>query len=187
MPSLAKLTSASNVFFLLLALIYPPAVIRKARLDLETRAGEKKAHALEVLDNLLTQELKKMVFPLIDNLSPRERASQLHGLFPQPHLDRPARLRETLAQSGGKTGLWTKACALYVVGKSRAAEWSPMAVVGFSDQDAVVRETAIWTLARVNASAFRELAAAGPTDPSDTVVRLYRDLLQQQNPNAPHH
>jgi AAA family ATP:ADP antiporter len=183
---LGEIDERRQRIFLLLALIYPPAVIRKARLDLEISAGEKKAHALEVLDNLLSQDLKKAIFPLIDNLTTRERARLLHALFPQPRLGCQERLRETLTQSDGKTGVWTKACALYVVGKSRAAEWSPMAVLGFSDQDAVVRETAVWTLAHVDVSAFRGLAATGRDDPNPAVARLYQDLSQQENTHASH-
>jgi hypothetical protein len=60
-------------------------------------------------------------------------------------------------------------------------------MVGFSDQDAVVRETAVWTLAHVDVSAFRGLAASGPDDPSPAVARLYRELLQQENSDAAHH
>ena len=44
-------------------------------------------------------------------------------------------MREILTQTSGKVSAWTTACALYVAGKSGAAEWLPAAVAGFSDPD----------------------------------------------------
>ena len=192
-PALAELSRAllgelderKQRIFLLLALLHPPAVIRKARLDLETTAGEKKAHALEVLDNLLPRELKALIFPLIDTLAPRERAKQLHLLFPQPRLDRTARLRETLAHTDGHTNAWTRACALYVAGKSRDAGWSPQAVAGFSDHDPLVRETALWTLSRVDEKTFQAGTARWESDTSHGTTRLRKHL--KDPPHAPHH
>jgi len=108
--------------------------------------------ALEVLDNLLSQDIKRFVFPLIDQLSPRDRTKQLHALFPQPRLDPAARLHETLRLSAARTDAWTKACALYVFGTTRTAEGPILAATGLSDRDSVVRETAQWTLAQFTAT-----------------------------------
>ncbi len=161
---LGELDERKQRIFLLLALLYPPAVIRKTRLDLETGTAEKKAHSLEVLDNLLSQDLKRLTFPLIDLHSPQERGKQLQALFPQPRLSGAARLREMLQDSVGKTGVWTKACALYIAGRTDAAEWSSLAADRFVDRDPLIRETARWTLSRVDAIAFREQVALTGVD-----------------------
>jgi AAA family ATP:ADP antiporter len=83
---LGELDACKERIYLLLSLVYSPIVIRKARLDLEKGTAQKKAHALEVLDNLLPEDLKRYVFPLIDLISPHERKKLLHMLFPQPRL-----------------------------------------------------------------------------------------------------
>ena len=182
---LGEIEARKQRAFLLLALIYPPPVIRKAQLDLEIIGGERKANALEVLDNLLGQELKKLIFPLIDTLSPSERGKSLWALFLQPQLGRQARLVDILTQPAGKLGSWTMASALYGVGKSAAVEWSPVAVAACSDPAEVVRETALWTLRCVNPAAFRERVAAGETDPGTAL--LYRKLMKKEGSHAPHH
>jgi HEAT repeat protein len=156
-PSHAELTRAlvgeldacKERVLLLLSLIYSPDVIRKTKLDLERGTAEKKAQAMEVLDNLLSQDLKRYVFPLVDLVSLHDRKKQLHVLFPQPHLDPSARLSETLRQSAQRIDAWTKACALYVVGNTRAAEGSALASDRLADREVVVRETAQWTLSQV--------------------------------------
>ena len=160
---LGELDACKERIFMLLSLIYSSVVIRKARLDLENGTAQKKSHALEVLDNLLSQDLKRFVFPLVDHISLHERAKQLHALFPQPHLDPAARLCETLQQSAQRIDAWTKACALYVIGNTLAPEGSRLAVPGLADRDAVVRETAEWTLLRVTANGADHSAAVAET------------------------
>ena len=184
---LAEIDERKQRIFLLLALVYSPAVIRKARLDLETRAGEKRAHALEVLDNLLAPELKRNIFPLLDNLSPHERHKLFEAVFPQPRLDATARLHETLGDTNSKASAWTRACALLAVGKSRAAKWSEAAVAALSDREEVVRETAVWSLARVNAPAFRTCAEPLTRDANPAIARLSRHLLNETIPDAAYH
>jgi hypothetical protein len=161
--------------FLLLALLHPPRVIRKAQLDLEANASEKRAHALEVLDNLIAPELKRKIFPLLDHLSPQERFQQINTIFSQPRLERAARLQEMAAVA--QAGAWTKACALFLAGRARAADWSGAAISALADREEIVRETAVWTLARVHDAAFRECAPALQGDPNPAVARLARQLL----------
>lgn len=157
---LGELEAVKQRIFLLLSLIYSPAVIRKAQLDLEKGTSHKKAHALEVLDNLLSQDLKRLVFPLVDQLALPERKKQLHAIFPQPQMEPGARLSETLRQSAERIDAWTKACALYVAGNIRAPEASILAVPRLGDREAVVRETAEWLLTRVSSNGANERATA---------------------------
>lgn len=173
---LSEAAERTQRIFLLLALLHPPGVIRKAQLDLEANAGEKRAHALEVLDNLIAPELKRKIFPLLDQLSPQERFQQLNTVFPQPRLERAARLQEMAAVA--QSGAWTKACALFLAGRARAAEWSGAALSALADQEEIVRETAVWTLAQVHDAAFRERAPALQGDPNPAVARLARELVK---------
>lgn len=147
---LGELEAVKQRIFLLLSLIYSPAIIRKTQLDLEKGTSHKKAHALEVLDNLLSQDLKRLVFPLVDQLALPERKKQLHAIFPQPQMEPTARLSETLRQSSERIDAWTKACALYVAGNIRAQEAPSLAAPRLGDREAVVRETAEWAIAQVS-------------------------------------
>jgi AAA family ATP:ADP antiporter len=157
---LGELESTKQRMFLLLSLIYSPAVIRKAQLDLEKGTSHKKAHALEVLDNLLSQDLKRLVFPLVDQIALSERKRQLHAIFPQPRMEPAARLSETLQQSATRIDAWTIACALYVAGNTRAPEAHKLAASRLKNREAVVRETAEWILTRVSSNGADERATA---------------------------
>ena len=170
---LGEVDEAKERIFMLLSLLYRPEVIRKARMDLEANAGEKKAHALEVLDNLLAPELKRKIFPLLDNISSQERLRRLTALFPQTRLGRAGRLRQAVAEN--QAGAWTKSCALFVMGKSAGAGWSDAVIASLNDEDTVVRETAIWALSRVDPNTLSRLAPSLRDDGNPIVARLLQE------------
>ena len=70
----------------LLAFVYDAAPVLHARRHLTNSHPEKRANALEMLDTLLSQPLKSLVFPVLDDLDTDERRMRLAALFPQPRL-----------------------------------------------------------------------------------------------------
>lgn len=135
---------------LLLSFIYDGESVLQAKANLEGESVEKGASSLEVLDNLVAQEIKQMVFPLLDDLTPAERLARLSAIFPQQGLGRTERLREIILRPEAQATAWAKACALFAVGKARAADCRECAVMALSDPSQVVRETAAWTLAEID-------------------------------------
>jgi hypothetical protein len=67
--------SRERIFYLL-SFLYEPAVVLRARDNLQQASLEKRAYALEVIDTLIAQALKPFVLPLLDELSSAQR---LHG------------------------------------------------------------------------------------------------------------
>ena len=61
----------------LLSLIYPPEDIGSATAALHSGSRAKQAQAIEFLDNLLTGDVKRYVFPLFDDAPGAERVSKV--------------------------------------------------------------------------------------------------------------
>jgi Cyclic nucleotide-binding domain len=59
--------------FLLLRMLYDPALIQRVRDNIELGSREKRAYALEVLDNVLDDEFKPLVLPLLEDLGTARR------------------------------------------------------------------------------------------------------------------
>jgi len=59
--------------FKLLGLLYPHEDIIKAYQNIELGTNDSISYAVELLDNILPQELKVRLFPLVDNISTEER------------------------------------------------------------------------------------------------------------------
>lgn len=136
--------------FALLAMIYPANSILQAQINLTSDSRDRRANAIEVLDNLLPQELKAIVLPLVDEMPASQRLSRLVAQFPQQRMSRHERLKEILARSLQWTSAWSKTCALFVAGRIATKEFHDAIVSCLSDPDAVVRETAVWALGRLN-------------------------------------
>ncbi|PID73319.1 MAG: hypothetical protein CSB33_04485 [Desulfobacterales bacterium] len=154
--------------FHLLGMIYQTDSILQARVNLKSDSRDRQANAVEVLDNLLPQEMKTIVFPLVDEMPASQRLSRLVTLFPQKRLSRHERLKEILARSQQWTSAWTKTCALFIVGRIATKEFYDAIISCLSDPDPVVRETAVWALGRLN-----------PDDLIQRLTPLKRDAVER--------
>jgi HEAT repeat protein len=129
--------------FLLLSFIYDPQAILRARDNLMNAAGGKRAYALEILDLLVAQDLKPGVFAVLDDLPPAERLQRLSTMFPQPRLERAARLRDVVTHSIARHP-WVAACALYTLSRVSSPALPEIVRLGLSAPNVLVRETAAW-------------------------------------------
>jgi HEAT repeat protein len=67
--------------FKLLGLSYPQEDIRKAWQNLKTESRNSVAYAVELLDNTLKNEMKDVILPLVEDLTPLERLRRIHKIL----------------------------------------------------------------------------------------------------------
>jgi CRP-like cAMP-binding protein len=128
------------------------------------------------MDVLISAELKAILGPLIEEQTPAQRLQRLTSLFPQPGLTSRERLSEIIGQPATWLAPWTKACALYAVGQLAAVELSGAVITALDDPDALARESAVWTLARLDAILYQRYVATLAQDSSPLVVQAIRSL-----------
>jgi hypothetical protein len=93
--------------FATLASDYPEADVVAAYRGMQSEDPAMRAHAIELLDNLLDRRLRRVVVPALDKLRvPRER----NGFE-----------IETLRALGADEDPWLRACALYIIGERTGA------------------------------------------------------------------
>ncbi|MGE5716491.1 MAG: HEAT repeat domain-containing protein, partial [Acidobacteriota bacterium] len=73
----ARLGMKIKLVFDLLTLVYPAEDIVKAYQNIEQGTRKSVDYSLELLDNLLAHDLKALLFPLVEDLPPQERARRL--------------------------------------------------------------------------------------------------------------
>jgi HEAT repeat protein len=137
--------SRARLFFLL-SFLYDRRVVLQARDNLSLPSAEKRAYALEVLDVLLSPDLKAQVFPLLSDSAPAQKLQQLKPEYPQPHWDRTRCLEEIMIAAPGRFSTWTRACALYAVARLPAPALRERVIAAQSAAEPLVRETATWAL-----------------------------------------
>ncbi|MFP4390285.1 MAG: HEAT repeat domain-containing protein, partial [Desulfococcaceae bacterium] len=163
--------------FSLLALIYPPSKVVQAQLNFNSNDRERRANALEILDNLLNNDLKNVVIPLMDDIPDPQRQSRLVDYYPQERKGRHDRLREILGRSQQWTTAWTRTCALFTVGQIGIREFHDAVVNCLADGDPVVRETAVWALGRLNPDDLVQRLNPMRRDPSRRVADYARFVI----------
>jgi hypothetical protein len=132
--------------FRLLGLVYPARDIYNAYYGIISRQKTLRANSVEFLDNMLHRDIKKYLFPILDDLAPEvvlRKAEELFGVH------RRTREESLICLINGDDN-WLRACAAYcTIGIE--SETVADAVAGISrDPDPIVRETVELVLRRKN-------------------------------------
>ncbi len=78
----------------------------------EDKTAAENAFAMELLDNLVDDDVKRWVLPLFENIPVLQKVKKLHALFPQEELLPADRLREIINRDFVVTNNWLKALAI---------------------------------------------------------------------------
>lgn len=160
--------------FLLLSFIYDSVSILQARdiLLQETAPPGKKAYALEVIDIQVGGQLKPALMPLLDDTIPLlQKQQQLAAMFPQQNIGQDRRIGELITRFDEWVHAWTVACAVQSVADLALTEAAPAVVQALSAPSSLVRETAMWTLVRLDAAQYWPQLEALSQDSSPQVRR----------------
>jgi len=141
-----------NRIFLLLSLLHPRRVIERARMNLRSGTAAGRSNAIEVLDNIVSREIRLTLLPLLDDVSDSDRLRQLAPRFPQQSAEASERIRELIVQPAGRLLAWTRACAIFSAGHDPDEGWQAVFQSAALDTDPIVSETAVWALSRIKSS-----------------------------------
>jgi ATP:ADP antiporter, AAA family len=129
----------------LLSLIYSPADIRNATAALHSSSPAKQAQAIEFLDNLLTGDVKRHVFPLFDDAPGTARFEKFLALLGLRSFDKETALRELLKQDD----VWLKAATLWEIGLRGLRDFRGELQQYLNSAEHVLKETAELVLSRI--------------------------------------
>ncbi|MFQ5865814.1 MAG: Npt1/Npt2 family nucleotide transporter [bacterium] len=131
--------------FRLLGLRYPPRDIYNVYTATTSTNRLIRANAVEFLDNFLSNDLKHMLVPLVEDMAVEEVLQQADG-----HLKVQLNTRhEALKTLATDSDPWLRACTLYEIGRCGLLnEFRPLVKQAQKDQDCIVQETANVVLKR---------------------------------------
>jgi len=96
---------------LLLSFAFDGDSFQRVREALLSGSKSQVSYAVEIIDVQLPIEWKRVVMPLLEDLSPQERSQRLSTLFPQAKQNPQERLHEILENE--YIPYWARACAMY--------------------------------------------------------------------------
>ncbi len=168
-----ELADAVDRTLLQLALILDAEVIQNARENLSHASKERQAYAVELLDTALANEIKTALLPLLgDHEQGRSKSAA-----PDEAIER----LEWLSSEARKP--WTRACALAYAGRERVTALEPVVRAALADDEAVVRESALWTLGELGSADLEQRSRSMADDESPQVRQLAARLLGLEEAN----
>ena len=122
----------------LLSLIYPAKDIRRFWAALNSGEPNKRAHAIEFLDNLLSGEIKSYVFLLFGDAPQAQRFRASLDVLGMETIDTESALRALLEQSD----IWLRAATVWEIGIRGLTEFRDKIAELLTSDHAVLREAA---------------------------------------------
>jgi len=142
----AELAFVRERALLLLSFVYDSSPITRCASLILGGNAERRAYAMEILDNLIPHSIKTTLFPLLDDLPPENRLAALAHAFPQERLNPEDRLYALMGRSLQWCHSWSLACWLHAAGTLGLAGCQERLEAATESQSKLVAETATWAL-----------------------------------------
>ncbi|MBD3649000.1 MAG: HEAT repeat domain-containing protein, partial [Pseudomonadales bacterium] len=115
----AELDVRRDNLLLLTSFLFPSIVMLETRANIDSKVSELRVFALEILENVLSTEVKQIVFPVLDDLSVSERLRYLQDKFPQRKMTPESRFNDIVGKHMDGSFYCTRATVLYQIGRER--------------------------------------------------------------------
>ena len=134
--------------YLLLSLIHEPYSIELVRENIESDTTEGTAFALELMDIFLAPELKKTLFPLMEDIPISQKVNLLQEHFHRKKFNGVEIIHQVLNRNYHKVNRWTKAAALYAIVLNDNIHITDDVVAQLFNPDPLLREMATWAICK---------------------------------------
>lgn len=143
--------------FQLLSVLCDPRTLRLVRENLDNGTGSSAIYALEIVDLLVPDDVKGLVLPLVEDLSPAQCLIRLQHFTVPVRLDPPERLGAILFRERWALSAWTKACAAQALGDlaQRTSGAVPRELIAsLFHPDPVIQEAAAAAIHQIDPGAY---------------------------------
>jgi len=167
---------------LLLSFLFPSKAILDAKDKLFSEHPDMRANGLEVVDNLVSRDLKAMTLPLFDDIPAHQKLALLQSGFPKEALGVAFGQREIITNAALLP--WTRACAVYLVGKRQDDGLLSPVRHAIGDPAPLVRETAAWVVSIMDPGRLSPVAEDLADDPNPAVRTFIANWRREQGRTA---
>ena len=162
---------------LLMSFLFPSIVMLDTRANIDSKVAELRVFALELLDNLLTPEIREIVLPLLDDLTVAERLEKMAVRFPQQSMTAEERFHDIVDNHYEHAFFWTRSCMLFQIGISESQTHLPQVDQALKDRESIIRETAVWCLSKLSPPDLRRRVRAFVGDRNEQVSDVAREIF----------
>lgn len=167
--------------YMLLSLIYDPQAIKLVKDNIESGTVEGLVYGIELLDIFLADELKHILFPLIEDIPQTERTERLQGYFPRQKLDKIEVLKQIINRDYNSVNKWSKACAIYVYGNMQEAPMCNDLTANLFNPDELLREVSAWAIFKKDKNAYQAATTRLPDNERKQLDSLLLSTYQDDS------
>ncbi|MDN5217155.1 cyclic nucleotide-binding domain-containing protein [Fulvivirgaceae bacterium BMA12] len=142
--------------YLLLSLIYDKQSIQLVRENINSGTIDGVTFAIELLDVFVSEDIKNILVPVLDDISPEEAIRRLQEYYPRESYTPQQLLLQIINRDYNFVNLWTKTCAIYNLGLLDEAEVSDDLIANLFNHDSLIREMAAWAIYLIDPGAYEK-------------------------------
>jgi hypothetical protein len=144
--------------YMLLTMLYDTRSIQLVKENIDSGTAEGITYAIELLDVFLSEQLKKRVIPILDDLTLAERTNRLEDFYPRIKLDSQLVLKFMINRDFAQSNRWTKACVLFQIGIRSITDFKMDLIAQLFNPDWLLREVSALALYKISPEAYEQNA-----------------------------
>ena len=172
-----------NSIFRLLSLIYDSQSIELVQQSLESEETEGKLFAIELLDMFIDDNLKPILFPLLEDISVAQKIAKLQNFFPRITFTHEEVLKHLITRDYRYTNRWTRACAMYALAFVENLEDKQELVANLFHEDELLRETSAWALYKLDRALYKQVSPRIHVDIQEPLQAKLDILFSSEKPS----
>ena len=174
----AELADNYRVLFHLLSLAYNSTAIANIRNLINSGNDRDISYAIEMLDQIVNEEIKQVLFPVLENLSIKERVKQLKYFFPAENISPGEIIYEVITRDYNVISLYAKACAIFSCLRLKNPDINQVLISNLFHPSKLIRESAAYVINKIDKN---YLETVYPRIEPDIVTELKTSLEHAKN------
>jgi AAA family ATP:ADP antiporter len=138
-----------STLYHLLSLAYNPTSIGNIKNMLLEGSDTDISFAIELLDQIVDEEIKQVFFPIVENISVKDRFKQLQYFFQAVREAPDELIHDIINRDFNMVSLYAKSCALYSLPILNKQEASQELVASVFHPNQLIRETAAYVMEQI--------------------------------------
>jgi ATP:ADP antiporter, AAA family len=172
-----------EILFKLLSFMYEPRIINLIRKNI---IGKNTIFAIEIIDNFISQDIKRLLIPLFDDISISMKLKKLGFLAPQKRMNFISRLNDIITKDFDKVGPWTVSKAIELIGKLHSKSKT---LLEEGDHSRDYKDIEIWTSDKVEKTLNKIRRSEMPDEvfvclfhPDELIYSTAAKVIYEENP-----
>lgn len=146
-----------DLLYKLLSIVYNANVMASLQTIFIEGSFSQVHHAIELIDLYIDEELKPLMFPLVENIGIKKRIKRLEHFFAQPKLSHNDIIQSTLTGDFNSLSLWPRVCVLMHIYRNELTGFEDEVLFNTFHKEPLLNETALFILSKHNSEKFNDL------------------------------